>query len=48
MNELAFKRKNFDSDCLSERTSIEAERERLKVDIAALFIIIMYILFICF
>ena len=36
MNELALKRKNFDSDCLAERTSIEAERERLKVDMAAL------------
>jgi myosin heavy subunit len=36
MNELALKRKNFDSDCLAERTSIEVERERLKVDMAAL------------
>jgi hypothetical protein len=32
MNELAFKRKNFESDTLAERTSIETERERIKAE----------------
>ena len=36
INELNFKRKNFESDTLAERMSIEAERERIKVEMDAL------------
>lgn len=36
MNELATKRKNFESETLAERESIEAERERVKTELAAL------------
>ena len=36
MNELATKRKNFESDTLAERMSIEAEHERVKLEMEAL------------
>jgi hypothetical protein len=36
MNELALKRKNFESDTLAERMSIEAEHERIRVELEAL------------
>jgi hypothetical protein len=36
VNELALKRKNFDSDTLAERMSLEAEHERIKGELEAL------------
>ena len=36
MNELAIKRKSFESDTLAERMSIEAERDRVRVELEVL------------